>query len=140
MAAYQATATGGVIRASDRAYVPNDPKNADWQIYQAWLARGNTTDPAPAPPRVRSLSAFALRQRFSLQERAAITVKAAQLAAGGDPSLQMAMDDLGSLSQVNLDDPRVAAALDLLVSQGCITADRKPALLADPTQDELASP
>lgn len=36
----------GVYRKSDGAFVPNNPDNKDWVTYQAWLAAGNTPDPA----------------------------------------------------------------------------------------------
>lgn len=32
----------GVLRLSDNANIPNEPKNRDWQAYQVWLELGNT--------------------------------------------------------------------------------------------------
>lgn len=36
----------GVKRLSDGVAIPPDPRNADWQEYQLWLAAGNEPDPA----------------------------------------------------------------------------------------------
>jgi hypothetical protein len=40
----------GVTRDVDSASIPADAGNADWRAYQAWLAAGNTPNPAPVPP------------------------------------------------------------------------------------------
>ena len=47
---YQLTTGDTILRLTDNAFIPPDPANADYAAYLAWLAAGNTPDPAPAPP------------------------------------------------------------------------------------------
>jgi hypothetical protein len=49
MAEYQLTASEIVTRASDGAFIPNDPENADRAEYEQWLADGGVPDPYVAP-------------------------------------------------------------------------------------------
>jgi len=51
MAEYKLTGVG-VLRTGDGTHIPDNEENRDWRKYQAWLAEGNTPDPAdpPVPP------------------------------------------------------------------------------------------
>lgn len=69
---YKLTDTTIVIRLSDNASIPNDERNTDYKAYLAWVAEGNT--PEPADVYVPTLADLAEAVRLSLQ--AAIDDKA----------------------------------------------------------------
>ena len=54
---YQLTTTSNILRTSDSASIPADPKNTDYAAYLAWLAAGNTPTPAPAPTAAQLMAA-----------------------------------------------------------------------------------
>lgn len=31
----------GIFRMADEVWIPNNPLNSDWRMYQAWLKEGN---------------------------------------------------------------------------------------------------
>lgn len=47
---YKLTKTVSILRLSDNAVIPQSEGNTDYQAYLAWVAKGNTPEPADPEP------------------------------------------------------------------------------------------
>ena len=85
------------------------------------------------PPRVR-FSPREYIKRFTLQEQ--IAVRQAQLT---DMEVGLVYDDFNRAEFVNVEDPDVAAGIDLYIAKGLLAPERRAALLQPAGPDEIAS-
>jgi hypothetical protein len=47
---YQLTTTDTILRLADKAFIPPDPANRDYQQYLQWVSEGNQPEPADPIP------------------------------------------------------------------------------------------
>lgn len=125
MGAYQLAVSGnGVIRETDSALIPNDPANLDWQTYLAWVAAGNTADPAGVVTPPIYLSPLVFMERLTTDEQTTIAT-AGQSNAG----VFLFLIKLAGASYVDAADPQTIGGVNAMVTGGLLTAERAAQIL-----------
>lgn len=112
--AYQLTNTSFIVRIGDGAYIPPDPANRDYAEYLAWLASGNTPDPADVTPFADLKEAYLVQVR---ETRERILNRLAGIGAAaivsGDTVMQQAFVSARQSLLYIMADADVAAATDI---------------------------
>ena len=86
-------------------------------------------EPAPPPP-PPIITKLAFRYRLTDAEYVGILT-----AAKTDVEVAAWVETFNMVSQVNLEDPRTASGLDMMVSKDLLTEERKTEILTVPVQD-----
>jgi len=74
--AYKLLKGGCVLRLVDSVSIPPDEGNVDWREYLAWLAAGNTPEPAQTPEEIAAEKAAAEAEAARIRAKAADLVDA----------------------------------------------------------------
>jgi hypothetical protein len=114
-----------IIRQSDRAFIPPDPKNGDFAAYLNWIAK-NKPDAAPRPAAVTTVTRAEFLALFTSPELLNIAT-----AAQTTPSINVWLIKAQAANQIDLAAARTKAGLDALVAAGILTSARETEILSN---------
>ncbi|WP_338662640.1 hypothetical protein VQH23_21125 [Pararoseomonas sp. SCSIO 73927] len=102
-------------------------------VTDGWLWDGAAFSAPPAPDPLsapRTCSPREFRERWTMDERKAVTLAASKALEAGDATLQVFLDDLSASQMVELNHPTLLAGMDAVVAAGLLTRARADAILA----------
>ena len=123
---YKLTQSSNICRIADNVFIPAVAANTDYAVYLAWLAAGNTPEPAdvPAPPSPKQFTSLEYLDLFTESEQLAVV--SATMAV---PQVKLWYDKMLAAGFITTADPRTEGGLAALVGADLLTAARKIEIL-----------
>jgi hypothetical protein len=116
---------------NDAGEVINTILAEEWFVEKYYPGHYRLVGPEPAPPPPPPIiTKLAFRYRLTDAEYVGILT-----AAKTDVEVAAWVETFNMVTQVNLDDPRTASGLEMMVTKSLLTEERKTEILTAPVQD-----
>jgi len=117
----------GMIVKDDQLFIPMDAGNRDYKEYLKWQENNPPIEEyvLPVPPKT-VFTSLEFRDLFTINEQ--LSIREAQLV---DMEVGLVYDMMLSAQNIDISDPRTIQGMDLLVSKGLITNERRNEILQE---------
>ena len=117
----------GMIVKDDLLFIPMDENNRHYQEYLEWQANNPPIEEyIPIIPTKTVFTSLEFRDLFTINEQ--LSIRESQLV---DMEVGLAYDMMLSAQSIDISDPRTIQGMDLLVTKGLITNERRNEILQE---------